>query len=496
MEMSRAVVVRSASNVGRDWRALDFGALPSFSKQQAAAWNALRRFAGAETRWQAWIAEGLAEMLETPAGFEIRLRQRHTVDNEQRETTFTSSTGTLTLGREDTCDVRLPQRSVGNLHTRIFTRDGRCYIEDLASSLGTFLNDSRLVPNQPVVIVNGDEFAIFPYAFTVEVTERWVRGGPVEVHAGPVLPLNPRSIDRPAARNRAAFTIDIHPPGASLLLEADRRFLEELSAQVLGPLGADVAENLGFTCADTGLFELLLAAVLERANRDLPFPLHASLDLCRPPQTQRNSDGGLAFSFSVKIGNLTGTFRLIIADVALQSLADAGPTTVENPALPQISWTFPISAGYTELTSTEAAIVEPGDVVVLVRESAILFPHGPEKGWRVQQRPDNNSRARIDKYLESGFLSRMENQPESGANGGAIPDLTGLPVRVHAIVGEKEMTLAEANLMITGAIVELDGTKSDPVRIALNGKIAGFGELVEVGGKLGVRILSWKAPSV
>jgi type III secretion protein Q len=496
MEMSRAVVGRSAGSVSRDWLTFDFGTLPSFSKRQAAAWNALRRLGGAEARWQTWIAEGLAQMLEIPAGFEIRLRQRHTVDTQQRETTFTFSTGTLTLGREDTCDVRLPQRSVGNLHARIFTRDGRCYIEDLASSLGTFLNNSRLVPNHPAVVVTGDEFAIFPYAFTVEVTERWVRGDPVDVHAGPVLPLNPRPIDRPAARNRAAFRIDIYPHGASLLLEADRGFLERLSAQVLGPLGADLAESLRSTRADTGLFELLAAAVLERANRDLPFPLTASLDLCGPAQTDVKGDGALAFSFSVRIATLTGTFRLLVGDQAVQSLADAGSTTAGSPAQLQVSWAFPISAGYAELTSAEAASVESGDVVVLVHESAILFPNAPERGWRLQQHPNNISRATIDKYFERGCLSRMENEPESGAGGGTVPDLTGLPVHVHAIIGEKEMTLAEANLMVTGAIVELDGAKSEPVRIALNGKIAGFGELVEVGGKLGLRILSWKAPSV
>jgi flagellar motor switch/type III secretory pathway protein FliN len=89
----------------------------------------------------------------------------------------------------------------------------------------------------------------------------------------------------------------------------------------------------------------------------------------------------------------------------------------------------------------------------------------------------------------------METEDQSGANAGAAPDLTGLPVRMHAIIGEKQMTLAEANLMVAGTIVELDETKSDPVRIALNGKIAGLGELVEVGGKLGVRIVSWRVPS-
>ena len=90
----------------------------------------------------------------------------------------------------------------------------------------------------------------------------------------------------------------------------------------------------------------------------------------------------------------------------------------------------------------------------------------------------------------------MESEHDPSANAGASPDFAGLNVLMHAIIGEKQMTLAEAHMMVAGAIVELDGAKSDPVRIALNGRIAGLGELVEVAGQLGIRILSWKAPSV
>ena len=484
---------RSAGSVKRDWRPFDFGGLPSFSKRQAAAWNVLRRMSGGEARWQDWIAEGLAPMLETPAGFEIRLRQRHTIETQQRETTFTCGTGMLTLGREDSCDVRMRQRSVGNLHARIFVRDGRCYIEDLGSALGTFLNDSRLLPNQPASIANGDRFAIFPYAFTVEIKERWVRGGSVDVHAGPLLPLNPHATDGLGAGSHAAFAIQIYPPGAGFVLEADRGFVEKLSAHLLAPFDSDLTETLTLMRARTGLLELLAAAVLERANRDLPFPLHVSLEPCASAQIRR--DGGLTFSFSVRIAELRGTFRLRIGDEAIGSLAKTDVPASRNHALDQISWTFPISAGHAELTGSEAGTVEPGDVVVLARESAILFPNTPERGWRLQPWSGNFSQAKVDKYFERGFLRCMDSAHESGANPNPAPDFAALPVRMHAIIGEKEMTLGEANLMVAGAIVELDRAKSDPVRIALNGKIAGFGELVEVGGNLGVRILSWKVPS-
>jgi type III secretion system YscQ/HrcQ family protein len=345
-----------------------------------------------------------------------------------------------------------------------------------------------------VPIATGDQFAIFPYAFTVEIRERWVRSVSADVYAGPLLPLNPRSIERLATRNRTVFVIQVQPPGASFLLEADRSFIEKLSAQILAPLGSDLTEYLSLTPIDTGLFELLVTAVLERANRDLRFPLRAALD-ATGLSTVRDADVGLAFSFSVRVAEQTGTFRLFIGDQAVQALGSSTPPPNGDSALCDVSWAFSISAGYVELTGAEVARVEPGDVVLLTRESTILFPNTPERGWRLQPQPGNISRSRVDKYFERGCLSKREREPEPGTNAGAAPDLTGLPVRMHAIIGEKDMTLAEANLMAPGVIVELDCVKSDPVRIALNGKIAGFGELVEVDGRLGVRILSWKALS-
>src|SRR5262249_48388031 len=162
----------------------------------------LPRIFAAETCWQDWITEGLARLFETPAGFVIRLRQRHTVDPQHAESVFTSESGELMLGRDEGCDVRLAPRSVGSRHARIFTQSGRCYIEDLGGAIGTFLNDSRLAPNRPAPVTTGDQLTIFPYAFTIEITERWVRGGPVAAHAGPLLPLNPR-VPNPVSPDRA-----------------------------------------------------------------------------------------------------------------------------------------------------------------------------------------------------------------------------------------------------------------------------------------------------
>src|SRR5262249_45350121 len=102
--------------VTRAWGPFALAALPSFSRRQAAAWNAVARSLAGEASWEKWITEGLAGLLETPAGFVIRLRQRHAVDPQQPESVFTSASSELTLGRDEGCDVRLAPRSVGNRH--------------------------------------------------------------------------------------------------------------------------------------------------------------------------------------------------------------------------------------------------------------------------------------------------------------------------------------------------------------------------------------------
>jgi type III secretion system YscQ/HrcQ family protein len=450
------------------------GPLPTFSRRQAAAWNVLVRAVGAGAGWQTWITEGLADLFESPAGLEFRVRKRHTMDPQRAEEVFTSGGGEIVLGREEACDIRLAPRSVGNRHTRIFAQDGKCYIEDLGSGLGTFLNESRLPANQPTPVADGDQFAIFPYSFTVEVTERWVRSSPVSVYGGEVR--QDRTHD---SAGLTGFAIEIYPAGAVVQIGADRAFLEKTAARVLAPLCPGLPVRLGLTPADQGLLELLAAAVLERINRDLRFPWHATLASSVP------CSEGLSFSFAIRVADLTGNFRAWISDADVQSLADSEPPETAA-AIPAVSWNFPISAGYVDLTTAETALIEPSDVVVLARESAILFPHAHDRGWRLEPEPGNLERAALDKYFERGFLN--------GAESHARPDLTDLPVRMHAIVGEKEMTLAEVNQLTSGAIVELEGARSEPVRISLNGKIAGTGELVEVDGRLGVRILAWRTP--
>lgn len=50
----------------------------------------------------------------------------------------------VTLGRDDICDIVLPERQVSRQHIKIFMRDNAFFIEDLESRNGTWVNGQRL----------------------------------------------------------------------------------------------------------------------------------------------------------------------------------------------------------------------------------------------------------------------------------------------------------------------------------------------------------------
>ncbi|MEO7795457.1 MAG: SpoIIE family protein phosphatase [Thermoanaerobaculia bacterium] len=62
------------------------------------------------------------------------------------------------LGRGQQCDLVLPDGSVSRRHAQISVADGRCFLADLGSGNGTFLNGNPL--EEPTALVNGDEVRV------------------------------------------------------------------------------------------------------------------------------------------------------------------------------------------------------------------------------------------------------------------------------------------------------------------------------------------------
>ena len=75
--------------------------------------------------------------------------------------------GGLSIGRSGESDVRIEDRYASGLHARIFSREGRTYIEDMRSTNGTLLNDAEL--KGEAELIDGDVVRIGDTEFRFEV---------------------------------------------------------------------------------------------------------------------------------------------------------------------------------------------------------------------------------------------------------------------------------------------------------------------------------------
>jgi len=74
--------------------------------------------------------------------------------------------GGLSIGRSAEADVRIEDRYASGVHARIFSRDGRTYVEDMNSTNGTLLNDATLAGEAE--LIDGDVVRIGDTEFRYE----------------------------------------------------------------------------------------------------------------------------------------------------------------------------------------------------------------------------------------------------------------------------------------------------------------------------------------
>jgi len=72
----------------------------------------------------------------------------------------------LSIGRSGEADVRIDDRYASGLHARIFSREGRAFVEDMNSTNGTLLNDVAL--HGEAELIDGDVVRIGDTEFRFE----------------------------------------------------------------------------------------------------------------------------------------------------------------------------------------------------------------------------------------------------------------------------------------------------------------------------------------
>jgi hypothetical protein len=75
--------------------------------------------------------------------------------------------GGLSVGRSKDADVRIEDRYASGIHARVFSREGRFYVEDMNSTNGTLLNGATL--HGEAELIDGDTVQIGDTTFRLEV---------------------------------------------------------------------------------------------------------------------------------------------------------------------------------------------------------------------------------------------------------------------------------------------------------------------------------------
>ncbi|MBI3941867.1 MAG: FHA domain-containing protein [Chloroflexi bacterium] len=75
-------------------------------------------------------------------------------------------TSPLSMGRDATNRVVVPDRTVSAIHARLVRREGYWWLEDLGSTNGTFLNSGRIT--SPMIVSPGDILTVGGISFRLE----------------------------------------------------------------------------------------------------------------------------------------------------------------------------------------------------------------------------------------------------------------------------------------------------------------------------------------
>ena len=159
--------------------------------------------------------------------------------------------GDVSVGRDDSCDVRLDSKTVSRRHALVVQREGRWWIADTGSFNGTFINGDRVPPGVALQLRHADrlrigaETLVFSDPVQLEDSERTEAHEEVPAVASrPLSPLQKQIVECLCAPWLAGGTLDSLPSN------------EEIAAQLGTPgAAATVKAALRRAYAKAGLTE-------------------------------------------------------------------------------------------------------------------------------------------------------------------------------------------------------------------------------------------------
>jgi type III secretion system YscQ/HrcQ family protein len=454
--------------------------LESHRRGEVPVWNWYSSAFPGVAEWRAWLREVAGELLRRPGPSKARVVKTNVIEAAQPAERVWFEGSAFGIGRGPDNAIVLPEATITRNHARL-RREGESFLlEDLGSAMGTLVNGSKLTSTVPVELSHGDDFVIFPYRFRLEVEREWVPETNAAISETACFPTAWEEFREDCPSGWLMPALNMEPLGCSACLAAGDEFLRALSERLAAPIAQ---ESPGWTAVSEALIELLLLAVIERANRDLAFPFQFSLRKLRRPPRIADEARGVALAATLDLGGVCGALRLFLPFDLLDAMQDQWSGPHQNVLPEHARWKLACSAGHVELDREEWSLIDLGDVLLYTAEPAVLLPGDDRVGWVASW--DGSRQVRIQEKLDRRPVMTGDE---------TLASFQDLPLRVQILVDEHEMTVRDAEMLAPGSVLDLDRDPREPVRLAVNGRVVGTGELVEIDGRLGVKILGWSKP--
>jgi type III secretion protein Q len=205
----------------------------------------------------------------------------------------------------------------------------------------------------------------------------------------------------------------------------------------------------------------------------------------------------LVATLSYEASQIAVAMRLAIDARSLAAMLDDGPWRAEPARVPSWLGGLPsrlrVLAGGVTLSVSDLARLRIGDVIRLPERCFNAAGHGNVRLF------DRVAELRwLDDQLSFEVISVTNHHQHSASNSDVEPraqthdfDVGRLPVRLSFALGSLALSLSEVAALRQGSLLRLDGGLPPHVSIEANGVPIGYGELVDLDGRLAVEITQW-----
>jgi flagellar motor switch/type III secretory pathway protein FliN len=309
----------------------------------------------------------------------------------------------------------------------------------------------------------------------------------------------------------ANFTVG---PEATAAIELDVEFAARLVDRMLGGDGASPEQLRPLTTTERAVIEFLLLSSVSELNTQSGEPLARLQSIENSRRFNKTVKRGLVASVRIAVGEITGLSRVYLNRDSLTALDEAArrsPSTAsfELPRYERFvsDLALTVLIGKTDVAPHDLLHLEPGDVMVVdipavrwraARLNGSLFVRvsDGDDAWLIGELSERAETLAVNvsavntsppsRFAERLKMEEVTENVEAPDEELSLMDSVMVSVRVE--LAARRFQLDELSRLRKNQILELGCNATDPVDLVVDGRRIAAGELVDIEGRLGVRI--------